>query len=208
MNVLPSDMPQRKLERVAVYFDYENVHRTGHGLYTNYGELRKHTAVHPMMLAKRIVAKRNRPSRIEAVEVFRGRPVPAHEPAATGRFDKLRNEWTGAGCIVTSRDLKYVETPDGPYPHSIQEKGIDVALAVKMAQDATTGRYDAQVLFSSDNDLLPVVELVNGLESAHIEVACWSGARPLSTTRGWPYCHYLTESDFIECRSSSTLDFE
>lgn len=208
MNVLPSDLPQRPLERVAVYFDYENVHRTAHGIYARYGEPLYETAVNPMQLAHRIVKKRNRPSKVEAVEVFRGRPVPEHQPTPASAYDKLKHEWHVAGCTVHSRDLKYEFPDDLSGQFTGREKGIDVALAVKMAHDAISGKYDAQILFSSDTDLLPILELGMELQSTHIELACWSKANRLyiDRKRKLPYCHYLSKDDFVECRSSAVLD--
>lgn len=204
MNVLPSDLPQRRVERIAVYFDYENVHRTGHGIYAPYGQPLYETAVHPMKLARVIAKKRNRPSQVSAVEVFRGRPVPEHQPIPASSFDRLRREWEASGCTVHSRDLKYDFFDDLPGQFKSREKGVDVALAIKVAEDAISCLYDAQVVFSCDTDLLPVLELGMRLESTHIEIACWSGAKRLyvDAKRKTPYCHFLTENHFKESKSN------
>jgi hypothetical protein len=79
-----------------------------------------------------------------------------------------------------------------------QEKGIDVALAVDMMHLALRHQYDALVLFSSDTDLLPALEAVVNLRLGHVEVACWSGFKPLrfsGTNRPW--CHFLSGQDWL-----------
>ena len=58
-------------------------------------------------------------------------------------------------------------------------------------------QYDALVLFSSDTDLLPALESVVKLRLGHVEVACWSGFKPLRFPRTHlPYCHFLNEKDW------------
>lgn len=42
----------------------------------------------------------------------------------------------------------------------LQEKGVDVGIAVDMVTDALTHEYDEQVLVSSDTDLLPAIQVV------------------------------------------------
>jgi len=51
-----------KKECVAVFLDYENVHRTAHGLYADCEAKLHRTVVDPVEFATRIVAKRNRRS--------------------------------------------------------------------------------------------------------------------------------------------------
>ncbi|HET9895414.1 MAG TPA: NYN domain-containing protein [Streptosporangiaceae bacterium] len=78
-----------------------------------------------------------------------------------------------------------------------QEKGIDVALAVDLVHLAYRRQYNALVVFSSDTDLLPALELVVSLRLGHVGVACWSGAKPLrfaGTNRPW--CHFLGQNDW------------
>lgn len=83
----------------------------------------------------------------------------------------------------------------GPSP---REKGVDVALAINLVQSARLGEYDATVVFSGDTDLLPAVEMAFRRTQPRIEVACWTGAKPLwfpeclaqETKRHLPYCHF------------------
>ncbi|WP_146000643.1 NYN domain-containing protein [Brevibacterium ihuae] len=207
MSPTPSDMPQRQLQRIGFYFDYENVHKTGHDLYTEYGSPPYMTPPNPRKLADRIVRKRKiQPSVVAGVEVFRGRPNPEHQPEKASSFELLRQEWIQSGCRVTYRDLKYTHYDDGSFDS--REKGIDVELAIRLVSDALEQKYDAQVLFSCDTDLLPAVELLYRLRDAHIELACWSGANRLRLKgqNGLPWCHFLTEQDFNETVSTRAGD--
>ena len=78
-----------------------------------------------------------------------------------------------------------------------QEKGIDVQLAVDLIHTAMTGQHDALVLFSSDTDLLPALETVVRHKMGHVEVACWSGFKPLRFPGGnLPWCHFLNQADW------------
>jgi hypothetical protein len=78
-----------------------------------------------------------------------------------------------------------------------QEKGIDVQIAVDLIQAAFTGHYAALVLFSSDTDLLPALETVVDHRLGHVEVACWSGFKPLRFSgTNLPWCHFLNETDW------------
>jgi len=57
-------------------------------------------------------------------------------------------------------------------------------------------QYDALVLFSSDTDLLPTIETIVQLKLSHVEVACWSGYKPLRfPNSNLPYCHFLRADD-------------
>lgn len=59
-------------------------------------------------------------------------------------------------------------------------------------------QYDALVLFSSDTDLLPALELIVHLRIGHVEVACWSGFKPLRfPASNMPWCHFLNEQDWL-----------
>ena len=91
------------------------------------------------------------------------------------------------------RDLKYIDWPQRPPV----EKGIDVAIAVDMIHLALRRQYEAIVLFSGDTDLLPAIETIIKLRLCHIEVACWSSAKPLRLPGSTlPWCHFLSAVDW------------
>ena len=68
-----------------------------------------------------------------------------------------------AGVYVTTRKLRYhdatITNPDGTtqVATSVQEKGIDVRLALDIVKLARLRNYDAAVIYSQDQDLCEVV---------------------------------------------------
>lgn len=203
-----------KKERVAVFFDYENVHRTAHGLYRSYGAKLHETVFDPVELATRVVAKRSRRSELTSIRVYRGRPVPEHQPTPASAFDMQATKWKrDVRLSMGIRDLRYTFPYDDRSQFRAEEKGIDVALAVDFVEAAIKHTYDALILFSCDTDLLPALELVGKLHTTHVEIACWSGANPLflrdglreSPPRRFPYCHFMSEGDFNASRETAAV---
>jgi len=199
------------MDRVAVFLDYENVHRTGHHLYSSYGTPTYATVVNPIEIAERVARKRNRESSVSEIHVFRGRPVPAHQPTPASQNDIQAAAWAADPRVTMHRrDLKYDLYEDGTF--SAREKGVDVALAVALVEGAMLERFDAAIVFSSDTDLIPAIELAYHRTPTHIEIACWTGGKPIwfpeglraSPKRLAPYCHFLKEHDFIDARDASS----
>ena len=180
-------------ESIAVFLDFQNVHLTGHYLYGGGNEPYR-CVPDPAQLADLIAARRNRASSAEAVRVYRGRPDPNLQPTPTAANDAQTSEWTRDRRVqVVRRQLNYRNWPQQPP----QEKGIDVQIAVDLIHSAFTRTYDALVLFSSDTDLLPALETVVRLKLGHVEVACWSGFKPLRFSNSHlPWCHFLNETDW------------
>lgn len=101
---------------------------------------------------------------------------------------------------VIRRNLQY--PPDYPVSRAT-EKGIDVAIAVDMIRLGMSGYMDTAILFSSDNDLMPAVEVLWTMPQCHIEVASWSGAHRIRFPgTQQPWCHLLSEVDFRTVRDS------
>jgi hypothetical protein len=169
------------------------VHLTGHSLYGSGSELYR-CVPDPARLADLIASRRSRPSTAAAIHVYRGRPDPNHQPTPTAANDAQASQWSRDPRVeVTRRQLNYRDWPNLPP----QEKGIDVQIAVDLIRVAYDKKYDALVLFSSDTDLLPALETVVRLRLGHVEVACWSGFKPLRFSRSnLPWCHFLSESDW------------
>ena len=105
---------------------------------------------------------------------------------------------------MARRDLNYRGWPD----HPPREKGVDVALAINLVESAMLGEYDAAVVFTSDTDLLPAIDMAFRRTQPRIEIACWAGGKPLwfpealaqEPRRYLPYCHFLNEADFQAAR--------
>jgi len=190
-------------ECVTVFIDYQNVHLTARGLYQPQGAPPEDSIVHPGRVAERIVAKRLFPSELRQVLVFRGRPNPARQPKLTAANDAQTAAWERDPRVrVIRRDLNYRGWPDD----RPREKGVDVALAVRLVECALANESDALVVFSADTDILPAVEMVYYKTETRVEIASWSGAKPLwfprelQAGRKMPFCHFLAEDDFERCR--------
>ena len=181
-------------ERLALFLDFQNVHLTGHGVYGS-GVEPYRCVPHPSRLADIIASRRRRPSTAVQIRVYRGRPDPNHQPVPAAANDAQASHWCRDPRVrVIRRQLNYRNWPKVP----AQEKGIDVALAVDVIHYAYRRQYDALVLFSSDTDLLPALEMVRDVGLGHIEVACWSGFKPLRfPNSNLPWCHFLSHQDWL-----------
>jgi hypothetical protein len=156
----------------------------------------------PARLADLIATRRRRPSTAAAVCVYRGRPDPNHQPVPAAANDAQASRWERDSRVhVVRRQLTYRGWPASPP----QEKGIDVQIAVDLIRAAFSRDYAALVLFSSDTDLLPALETVTRYKLGHVEVACWSGFKPLRfPASNLPWSHFLNEVDRARSSSSSS----
>ena len=198
------------MDKVAVFLDYENVHRTGHHLFADVGEPLYATVVNPLRAAQRLVAMRKRGGILSSVRVFRGRPVPAYQPKPASANDVQTVAWElDERVTVLRRDLKYDVDDDGGF--TAREKGIDVSLAISVVEGALDQDFDVAIVFSSDTDLAPVLELVFRRRLVHLEIAAWAGSKPLwfpeflrqTPQVRMPYCHFLNADDFVRLRDHS-----
>lgn len=123
------------------------------------------------------------------VNVYRGHPDPRKEQRAASTSDRQKASWERDNRVrVIRRSLTYRRWPDQPPV----EKGIDVKLAVDLIHTAIQGSYDVLIIFSSDTDLIPAVELANEI-GAHVETATWHGANLLPCKHG---SHLLSREDW------------
>lgn len=198
------------MDKVAVFLDYENVHRTGHQIYGGVGQQRYETVVNPLLIAERLIAKRKYGGMLSAVHVFRGRPVPEYQPRPASANDIQAKAWeTNEQVHVHRRDLKYDHMDDGGF--TAREKGIDVALAISLVEGSLDQDFNVAIVFSCDTDLSPALELVFRRRLVHLELAAWSGSKPLwfpeflrqVPPKNIPYCHFLNEDDFANARDFS-----
>ncbi|QKD80148.1 NYN domain-containing protein [Actinomyces marmotae] len=178
------------MDRVAVFFDYQNVAGWAKRCF-NVAD----GHIWPKATAELLVSRRHRPSQLVDTRVYRGRPNPARQDVSARANDRQAADWEATGVTVVRRNLQYPpQWPDVP----ASEKGIDVALAVDLVKHAMKGSIDAAIVFTSDKDILPAIELVYNETPCHVELACWRGGRRLhidGTQRPW--CHFLAEADFL-----------
>jgi uncharacterized LabA/DUF88 family protein len=175
-------------DHVALYLDFENVHRVGHGLYAR-GRERYTCVPEPSLIANLIAERRQPDTEITVIRAYRGLPNSRLEPEAASSNSQQSNQWERRDPRVrmVRRPLAYRGWPD----HPPVEKGIDVQIAVDMIQAAMGKVFAALILFSSDTDLLPVVELADSVGTP-VEVVCWDGAKALKATA----VHHLSAADW------------
>ena len=179
--------------RATIIIDYQNVHLTGHGLFSSTRYLPRHeTLIDPLLFAQQLVRRRNelqKPGMAEAVLrrvlVFRGLPSPEHDQRAYDRSQAQKAHWERDKRVeVTLRPLKYeyVRDADGRPAsdadgHKIvlekREKGVDVLCALATVREAQDQANDLVILASSDTDLAPAIDEVQRLGCAKIETFCW-----------------------------------
>ena len=115
-----------------------------------------------------------------------GGPVPP----ATGPTHRLRRGAKG---------WRYYP-PDYPNTRAM-EKGIDVAVAVDMIRMGLANEMDVAILFSSDKDLLPAVEMLIDRRICHVETAAWSDSHRIRMDGSQlPWCHFLNAETFALVR--------
>lgn len=159
---------------VAVLLDWQNIYngaREAFGLYAS----NVAGQVDPIKLAAGLAGATDPTGQrreLKLIRVYRGRPDNARDPKTYAAFRSQTASWEQRGgdkFKLCTRDLKY----EG----GVREKGIDVWLAVDLARMAVRGSVDRVVVFSTDTDLLPALELaIEERDASFVEVAGWDGA--------------------------------
>jgi uncharacterized LabA/DUF88 family protein len=100
------------------------------------------------------------------VRFYTGVPAASDNPRWNGFWTKKLSRMGRQGVRIYSRSLVYrtksVDVP-GFGPHSFvagEEKGIDVRLALDALDGAHRGEYDVALIFSQDQDLSELAELI------------------------------------------------
>ncbi|HEX9334827.1 MAG TPA: NYN domain-containing protein [Pseudonocardiaceae bacterium] len=179
-----------------MFIDYQNVQGSARRCFHPAHAPGHAGQVDPLELAKLLVSRRNRPSELTDVRVYRGRPSPDRQATAAAANDRQADRWTRDSLVtVIRRPLNY-RTDNGVLV--VSEKGVDVALAVDLVRLAIIRSYDVAILVSRDTDLMPALETVRDLRAAWVEVAGWHSASRLRYTDGaaGPWCHLLDETDY------------
>lgn len=187
------------IERVALFIDYQNAYRRARDAFHPVHES-SHTAgqFDPLTLGQLIVSKGGPHRQLAGVHVYRGMPDSTRDPKGYGACRRQVESWRKADpCVqVFTRPLRYLHG-------RVEEKGVDVALAVDFVMTLYSGHYDTGVLMSADTDLKPALEAVvsmHGTPYPRCEVACWrppdQHARRLSIPAKQIWCHFLDKSDY------------
>lgn len=176
------------LQRLAVFVDYQNVYHRARRCFGLAETRGTHGQVDPLRLAQ-LVAARRWQSGPAAVRVYRGEPSLRGDPVAAGAVQRQAEAWRRAGVEVVTRPLQYLGG-------RAREKGIDVLIALDMAEGAWRDRFDVAVLASGDTDLVPAVQRVLAA-GRECEVVAWRSAacRARLPVPGVP-CHWLDRRDY------------
>ncbi len=180
--------------RVAVFIDWQNVYKAAREAF-GLGQLPNERGnFSPFKLARVLAAGHGRGSAGELlrVEVHRGLPSSSRDPVGYGANRRQATAWVKEGgsiVVPRLRPLRY------PSPHAKDrapvEKGIDVQLALAVAEAILTDAADVAVLFTHDTDLLPAVEMVARLKGPRrIETASWSSGKFAQRLREIPGVHH------------------
>jgi hypothetical protein len=197
--------------RVAVFIDWQNVYKAAREAF-GLGQLPNERGnFSPFKLARVLAAGHGRGSAGELlrVEVHRGLPSSSRDPVGYGANRRQATAWVKEGgsiVVPRLRPLRY------PSPHAKDrapvEKGIDVQLALAVAEAILTDAADVAVLFTHDTDLLPAVEMVARLKGPRrIETASWSSGKFAQRLREMPGVHHHRISGKVAGRGVRLLLF-
>ena len=166
------------LTRVAVFIDWQNVYKTAREAFGLRGLANERGNFSPYKLARLLASANGRGdgAALVRVEVHRGLPSSARDPIGYGANRRQAAAWIKEGgsiVVPRLRPLRY--PPRRASDRTPVEKGIDVQLALAVAEAILTDKADIAVLFTHDTDLLPAVEMVARLKGPRrIETASWS----------------------------------
>lgn len=188
-----------------LFIDYQNLHFTAYECFTNYGAQVYESLIHPGKFADQVSAARESrgfPScEIERIHVYRGLPSRRHEPKQHARVQRQASNWTRDRRVVMNlRPLRYPR--DWP-SDAAQEKGIDVLLAIQIAQASMEKWADVLIVATRDTDIVPALELVQGTEAVTLELATWRGQSELKLAPQ-PRGVSLDRSSYLKSRDTAS----
>lgn len=179
--------------QAVVVIDYQNIHLTGRDVFAPQGTSARDCIVHPLLFAEQVLAKRAERIAIHAlknpgtpptpnvelksVRVFRGQPSNKKNPTLYSASQAQRSEWTRDKRVeVHYRTLRYRQERG---VEVVQEKGVDVAVALELVRAADRAEGTLVILASHDTDLEPALDAAADSGNALVETAGWETARVL-----------------------------
>lgn len=210
--------------RVVLVVDYQNAHQVGHKRFASAQKLRS-TLLDPGLLGDQLMRRRAidltapRPGytgtpydpefdELTDIFVFRGLPHLDRDPRGHAANLAQQVHWQEDSRVsVTLRPLTYQprdrcphDPPGGISDTVAREKGVDVLVAMKLAEIAHKATHDVAILFCQDSDLTPALELTRGLGPTRIEAAGWFKWLSHNVPGVWQ--SRLLESDFVAARDT------
>jgi hypothetical protein len=165
--------------RVAVFIDWQNAYHSARRAFGFESMPNEHGTFSPYRIASHVDHGHDRGSAAKLVKVEVHRGLPSAERDSTGYAANRRQAaaWQRESPLVRARmrPLRYLGSgPDA----KVQEKGIDVQLALGIVECLVAKACDVAILISNDTDLIPAIESaarLSGYES--IETAAWYADR-------------------------------
>jgi NYN domain len=186
-------MAERSI-RVAVFIDWQNAYKAAREAFGLKAQPNERGNFSPFKLGRILAAGHDRGSTatLVRVEVHRGLPSSSRDPVGYGANRRQAAAWVKEGGSVVVPRLRPLRYPSRHAKDQTPvEKGIDVQLALSVAEAILTGTVDVAVLFTHDTDLLPAVEMVARLKGTdRIETASWSSRTFAQRLREVPGVHH------------------
>ncbi|MDA1257925.1 MAG: NYN domain-containing protein [Chloroflexi bacterium] len=193
--------------KLGLFIDGQNAYKQARNAFFSPTDPFVDGQFNPVALAE-LIASKGGPNgdicEVEHVRIYTGQPSSARDPKGYSANRKQISQWTSLGCTAIPRPLQYPRNP----MESPREKGIDVALAVDYVRFGIDRLYDIGVIFSTDTDLLPALELVRSRYSntAVAATAAWrspNARRRLAIQNTGIWCHWLDYSDYQRVRDET-----
>lgn len=192
--------------RAVLFIDYQNTYMLARRYFADSNSVKSSFGqINPTLLANKIIKKNSGICEINEIRIYRGIPSASLDAAGYKASMNQINSWRFDNRVeVVTRPLSYrrTKTTEGS-KMTVSEKGIDVSLAIDFVTKAIKGHFDLGIIFSSDSDLRPALEFVNGTSvAATSHVAAWRPVRGnyprLSTTDNQPFCYWFNKQDYFE----------
>ena len=142
------------------------------------GESSNRGQVDPFRVGKVLAAADGRGTDTEmgCVEIHRGQPLPNQDRLGHAASGLQEQCWKRADSNIIKARLRPLRL--NPTTERLEEKGVDVALAVAAVEWAVLRDVDRVVIFSHDTDLSPAVETIARIRGPHaVETASWRSDR-------------------------------
>jgi NYN domain len=163
---------------IAVFIDWQNAYRAARRAFGLEGQGNERGNFSPLELGRILAAgnKRGKAGQLVRVEVHRGLPSSAKDPIGHAANRRQATAWVKEGGSLVIPRLRPLRYPSRHAPSQAPvEKGIDVQLALALAETALTETADVAILFTHDTDLTPAIEMVARLKGPRrIETAGWA----------------------------------
>jgi len=192
--------------RVAVFIDWMNVYKAAREAFGLQDEPVNRGQIDPYRMGRVLAAADGRGASAELVrvEIHRGQPLPNQDRLGRMATSLQEQRWRQAEPEMVKAQLRPLRF--NPTTKRLEEKGVDVALAVCAVEWAIVRDVDRVVIFSHDTDLSPAVEVIARIRGPHaVETASWRSDEcrkripPIEGVRN----HLLYEKIFLALEDST-----